>query len=173
MNVFPIFARELRCEGSIAAFRRERLGVAKMAALCFAVFVLVDRWAGGINVTRLITLGGFALAGMIPFTLLIIALSHAGNLLSGERRESTLPFLLLTHVNGYDIAIGKLLQALFLELISSLAVLPALILPLVWIGFSITETCFLALGYLNLETAVERRNSDWRATEFFASASIF
>ena len=150
VNVFPIFARDLRCKGSIAAFRRERLGVAKAAALCFALFVLVDRWVGGINVTRLITLGGFALAGMIPFTLLAIALSHAGNLLSAERREGTLPFLLLTHLNGHDIVIGKLLQALVLELISSFAVLPALILPLLWTGFSITEVCFLTLGYLNV-----------------------
>ena len=118
--------------------------------MCFAVFVLVDRWVGGINVTRLIGLGGFAIAGMIPFIFLIIALGHAGTLLSVERREGTLPLLLLTHLNGYDIAIGKLLQALFLELVSSLAGLPALVLPLGWRGFSITETCFLTLAYLNV-----------------------
>jgi hypothetical protein len=148
MNVFPIFGRELRCTSSICSFRQQRLFAAQIAAVCFAVFVLVDRWVGGINLTRLTMLGAFS--GMIPFTLLIIALSHAGNLLSAERREGTLPLLFLTHLTGYDIAIGKLLQALFLELVSSLAIVPALTLPLLAIGFSLTEVSLLVLSYLNV-----------------------
>ena len=98
MNIFPIFAHELRSESSLRAFRRQRLGVAKLAALAFVVFMLLDRWIGGINLAFFATMGGFS--GMLPFTLLIIALNHAGNLLSIERREGTLPLLLLTHLNG-------------------------------------------------------------------------
>src|SRR5688572_18378946 len=124
MNFFPIFARELRCESNIREFRRQRLGAAKVAALCFAVFVFVDRWVGGVGLTWLTVLGPFT--GIVPFMLLIIALGHAGNLLSMERREGTLPLLFLTHLTGYDIAMGKVFQALFLEVISSLAFVPAL-----------------------------------------------
>lgn len=148
MNIFPIFARELRSESSLRAFRRQRLGVAKVAALAFVVFMLVDRWVGGIRLAFFSALGPFS--GILPFTLLIVALNHAGNLLSIERREGTLPLLLLTHLNGYDIAIGKVFQALFLDLVLFLAIVPALTLPLLGIGLSFTEILFLTLAIANV-----------------------
>ena len=148
MNIFPIFARELRCESSLRVFRRQRLGVAKVAALAFVIFMLLDRWIGGINLTFFAAMGPFS--GIFPFTLLIVALNHAGNLLSIERREGTLPLLLLTHLNGYDIALGKVFQALFLDLILFLAIVPALTLPLLGIGLGLTEILFLTFAIANV-----------------------
>jgi ABC-2 family transporter protein len=148
MNLFPIFASGLRAEMRKHRLRKARLAAGATAGLTLVVLVLVDRWAGGLNVTRVLRL--VPLAGFGPFALLVIGLNRGADLLSVERREGTLPLLLLTHLTGYDIVLGKLLQALVVELSQILATVPALVLPLIAVGFGLHELWLITLGCLNV-----------------------
>jgi hypothetical protein len=112
MNFFPIFARELRSERESHRLRKQRLVAGLIAGAILVVLIFAERWVGGISLRRLISVIPIAIAGVGPFMLLVIGLSRAGNLLSVERREGTLPLLLLTRMTGHDIVLGKLLQAL-------------------------------------------------------------
>ncbi len=148
MNAYPVFARELRCAMTNHAFRKQRLVAGTFAALGFAVLLALDEWNPGFKLNRFIAF--WPLVSMLPFTLLIIGLSRGGNVLSKERREGTLPLLLITRLSGHDIIIGKLFQTLFLELTGWLVIIPMLVLPLLGAGLNLSETLLLVLACLNM-----------------------
>ena len=123
-----------------------------MAALIAGVTLMValaaERWADGFSVTRLMRVVPFAALG--PVALCILGLNRGANLLSAERREGTLPLLILTRLTGYDIVAGKLLQALLAELSLLLAITPALVMPLLMAGYRWSELVLVMIGSLNV-----------------------
>jgi ABC-type Na+ efflux pump permease subunit len=148
MSFYPVLARELRAEMQGRRLHKGRVVSGLIFGLGLAVLILLDRQAGGFNVARFLTV--VPVLETVPFLLLVIGLNRAGTILSVERREGTLPLLLLTRLTGNDIVLGKLLQALVVELNSFLAILPALVLPLIAAGVQLNELCLMVLGYLNV-----------------------
>ena len=120
-----------------------------MSGQTLLLAAIAERWTtGGLNFSKLMKMAPLASLG--PFVLFIIGLNRAVHLLAVERREGTLPLLLLTHLNGYDIVLGKLLQALAMELTLLLATVPALLLPLLASGYKANELTLILLGWLNV-----------------------
>lgn len=148
MNFAPIFMRELRCREHRRTWLRQRLRIAFAAAAVLMAFITLDTWGGGLKITRLVAVAPFV--GMAPFLLFIIGLHGASSLLSIERREGTLPLLLLTRLTGFEITFGKLVQSLAAQTAIFLAALPALVLPMLAVGFDFIETCLLTLACLNV-----------------------
>jgi hypothetical protein len=151
MNLYPIFTRELRSESRSDALRRQRVSAGLITGLLLAGLMIAEHLLGNFNVSKLVRwTATIPLGGMMPFALLVIGLSRAGHLFEEERREGILPLLLLTLLSGWDIVLGKLLQALLLEVIYFLAMLPAMLLPLIAFGFQWSELWHLALGAFNV-----------------------
>ena len=146
MMLAPLLTRELRAEARHHRLRRERFVAGLMTATVLMVFLFIERW----NAALKTFLSVAHLAGMLPFVLLVMGLTAGANLLSAERREGTLPLLLLTHLTGRDIVIGKLVAALFARLSVFLAMVPVLVLPLIVAGFKTNEVCLITLGFLNV-----------------------
>jgi ABC-type Na+ efflux pump permease subunit len=147
MTILPIFIRDLRSERRRWRWRRDRLVGGLAGGILLMILASVDRWVEGANVSRF--LKALPLTLIAPYLLLMIGLSLGAQLLSTERREGTLPLLLLTRLSGYDIVVGKLLLAFVLEINTLLAAAPGLVLPLLMAGFKGREICFLAIGCAN------------------------
>ncbi len=158
MNITPILTRELHCRDFRRALLRQRFGAGATAGALLLALVALDFWFGGLNANRLAVLGLStsrlvvfpALVGIAPFMVFVLGLHAGAALLSTERREGTLPLLLLTEVTGFDLVLGKLLQSIFTQGLIALAALPGLILPMLALGLGAKETCFLGLACLNL-----------------------
>ncbi len=149
MNLLPIFTRDLCADRDQRRLHRGRIFAGAACGLVVVALALADRWTGGaVNIPRLIRIT--PIGGIVPFLLLMIGLSLGARLLATEYREGTLPLLLLPHVTGHDILLGKLLTALALQLDSALAAVPALVLPLAVAGFGTLEITLLALACVNL-----------------------
>jgi hypothetical protein len=148
MNIFPVFARDLRGAMANRALRKQRVVGGFCAALGFSVLLIVDFLSPGFKLNRFTLF--WPLINMLPFCLLIIGLSRGGNVLSTERREGTLPLLLLTRLSGCDIILGKLFQTLVTELTGWLVIVPMLVLPLIGAGLNLSEILLLILASLNL-----------------------
>jgi hypothetical protein len=147
MTILPILIRDLRSERRRWRWRRDRLVAGAVAGVILVALAAIDRWAEGANAVRF--LKGMPLTVIAPYLFLIMGLSLGAQLLSIERRDGTLPLLLITRLTGYDILIGKLLLALTLEVNSLLAAMPSFILPLLIAGLRGKETCFLMIGCAN------------------------
>lgn len=143
-----IASRDLRAELSSYRLQKGRLVAAAIASVILLALALAERRTGGFSVSRL--LATVPLGGMVPLCLVVIGLSRASTLLSVERREGTLPLLLLTRVSGWEIVGGKLAQALVMEATVFLAALPALLLPLVAVGLRGQEIWLVLLGCCNV-----------------------
>ena len=148
MNLAPIFSREVRAAMRDQRLRQERLRVGAITTLALTAALLAEQWVDGFNLKIVISMVPLGAIG--PFLLLVTGLNLAGNLLSEERREGTLPLLLLTRLTGHDIVLGKLLTGLLLQMNVVLAALPALVMPLLAVGFPWDELCLSALGGLNV-----------------------
>src|SRR5262245_39186969 len=148
MNFVPILTRELRCGKYRLAAYRQRFGMGAATGVGLLALVLLDRWSGGVSLARLVVFP--PLIGIVPFMLFILGLHGAGTLLSAERREGTLPLLTITRLSGWDIILGKLLQALLEQVSIFLAAVPALVLPIMALGFGLGESSSLTLESLNL-----------------------
>jgi hypothetical protein len=148
MNLFPIVTRELRCLNWQRGFYRERFGVGAAAGAGLGALILADHFGG--NIKMVPTAMAVLLASVGPFMVFILGLHGAGSLLAAERREGTLPLLLMTRLSGWDIIFGKLLQSVLKQGMVFLAAIPGLVLPLLAIGFGYTELSFLVLAYGNV-----------------------
>jgi ABC-type Na+ efflux pump permease subunit len=148
MNVYPVFARELRSEVRSHALSRERVRAGLASGLGLAALLLADQWSGGVSVARMMTFLPIAEIG--PIMLFIVGLSSGSNLLAAERREGILPLLLLTRLTGHDIVLGKLLRAIVLHAQTALAIMPALVVPLIAAGIGWSELWLAVLGCLNV-----------------------
>ncbi len=148
INAMPIVVRDLRSELRSGRLHKSRLGAAGTSSVVLMALAVAERQAGGFNVTSF--LNSIPVAGLAPLLLFIVGLNRAAVLLTAERREGTLPLLLLTHLTGRNIIFSKLVQALALELSTLLATAPALILPLLAMGITGAELWLVALGSLNV-----------------------
>jgi ABC-type transport system involved in multi-copper enzyme maturation permease subunit len=129
MNFLPIVSRELR----VAARRRGTFWL-RVAAATTAVVI-----GGGFVLLNQVTGAPMANLGSHLFdvlTWLCLAAGLAAGLfltsdcLSEEKREGTLGLLFLTDLQGYDVALGKLLATSLRGFYALLAVLPILAITL-------------------------------------------
>jgi hypothetical protein len=147
VTIFPILTRGWRSVLFIHWLRRQRFGGGLSATLLLVALMVVERWKG-ISVAGMMSVVPFASIG--PITLMVIGLNAGGFLLSVERREGTLPLLLLTRLTSYDIVLGKLLQAIVLQVHSFLVAVPVLVMPLLASGIQPNELWLITLGCLNV-----------------------
>jgi hypothetical protein len=147
MNLAPVFLRELRSIDHLRRLRRERATVAGVAGVALVALLFADRFDG---ITMRRAMRTLPLAGIAPSLLFVVGLSRASTLFSTERREGTLPLLLLTHLSGFDIVFGKLLQALVTEASAFLAIVPILVLPMLASGLDSAELGFALLASVNV-----------------------
>jgi ABC-type transport system involved in multi-copper enzyme maturation permease subunit len=147
MKLFAVFLREVRAPSELQRLRRERWTAALIAAIALATLSILDR-LGDLSFGR--AMQGVALAGIAPALLLTIGLSRASTLFSVERREGTLPLLLLTHLTGFDIVLGKVLRALLTEASVFVTIIPMLVLPFCAAGLTTPEVGLALVGSLNV-----------------------
>jgi hypothetical protein len=149
-SFYPVFARELRTVAQCQARHRRRLVAGLYAVMLMAALLVADRWTGAVNLNRLARgIMFWPMAGVIPMLLFIGGLNRAGQMFSAERREGTLPLLLLTRLRGFDILLGKVLQALALQVAGFLVIVPILVLPALALGLEWGEAWRIGLGGLN------------------------
>ena len=148
MNVFPIFARDLCADREYRRLRKDRLLAGALSGVILVALAAAERWIEGFSISRLGRV--LPIAGVLPFVLLSLGLSLGTRLLATERREGTLPLLLLTHLTGHDILFGKLLAALVTQFDVLLAAAPALVLPVLVLGWGWGEAGLTALACTNL-----------------------
>ena len=168
MTFLPIIERELRVRGR----RRETYWLRCSVVLAGALGCLPQLlWSGLIGTGA--TVGPGLLTGLViaAFLLCCVACLLTADVISAERREGTLGLLLLTHVGGFDILIGKLCSAGLTGLCALVAFLPLLMLPVLAGGVTgyeafrmslvLTDTLFLALAAGLWASA---RGCDWFKT---------
>ncbi len=152
MNAFPVVQRELR-----VAARQPRTYYLRMGSAALAVVGLsyTGFWV------RTLALGR---GGGEVFELLVHLANWAGLLagvtltadaISRERREGTLGFLFLSHLNGRDVVLGKLAAHALHAFYALLAAMPVLALPLLaggvtagrfwWSMLALANTLFFAV----------------------------
>lgn len=176
MNALPVVQRELR-----VAARQPRTYYLRLvpAALAVAVLGYVGFLARAL---------GFGRGGGAVFEPLI-TLAHGVSLLVGgmltadalsrERREGTLGFLFLSHLNGWDVVLGKLAAHALHAFYALLATMPVLALPLLaggvtpgrfwWTMLALANTLFFAvsLGLLVSSASSDARRA-YKATFILA-----
>lgn len=173
MNALPVVQRELR-----VAARQPRTYYLRMvpAALAVAVLGYLGFWARAL---------GFGRGGGEVFEPLVFLASRVSLLagvmlthdaLSRERREGTLGFLFLSHLNGWDVVLGKLAAHALHAFYALLATMPVLALPLLaggvtpgrfwWAMLALANTLFFAasLGLLISSAASDARRAQGAAT---------
>ncbi len=147
-NFLPMAARHLRAELRSHRLHKGRLMTGLIMSIACVAVTVTDRWFGGPNWGQLMLVG--CLGWIVPYALLFIGLSRASGLLSAERQEGLLPLLLITHLTGWDLLLGKLLQAMVIEATLLLATAPALVLPMLVLGFNPKELTLIILGCANV-----------------------
>lgn len=147
MKLFAVFLRDVRSPSHLGQLRRERMTSALVAGIGLAALILAE-YFDSLHLGK--AMRRIPIAGIAPSLLLVIGLSRASVLFSAERREGTLPLLLLTHLTGFDIVLGKVLQALVTEGCAFLAVLPMLVLPFCEAGLNLTGSSMACLSSLNI-----------------------
>lgn len=173
MNALPVVQRELR-----VAARQPRTYYLRMvpAALAVAVLGYLGFWARALGFGR----GGGEVFEPLVFLanrvslLAGVMLTH--DALSRERREGTLGFLFLSHLNGWDVVLGKLAAHALHAFYALLATMPVLALPLLaggvtpgrfwWAMLALANTLFFAvsLGLLVSSVASDARRAQGAAT---------
>lgn len=173
MNALPVVQRELR-----VAARQPRTYYLRLvpAALAVAVLGYLGFWARTLGFGR----GGGEVFEPLVFLadrvslLAGVMLTH--DALSRERREGTLGFLFLSHLNGWDVVLGKLAAHALHAFYALLATMPVLALPLLaggvtpgrfwWAMLALANTLFFAasLGLLISSAASDARRAQGAAT---------
>src|ERR1041385_4076971 len=148
LNMFPVFAREVLGERHIRRLRKDRLLVGAISGLSLVMLACVDRWSGGLSMGRILRV--VPVDGLMPFLLVAIGVSIGTRLLATERREGTLPLLMLTRLSGRDILLGKLLAAMVMQADALLAIVPAAVLPMLMVGCGFEQTALTLLACANL-----------------------
>ena len=148
MTFLPIIDRELR----VAARKRSTFWLRVAAAVVAMVIgggVLVLAQVGAFAT---MTLGG-VLFGILTWLALGVALAtglfFTSDCLSEEKRESTLGFLFLTDLRGYDVTGGKLLATSLRGVFALLAVFPILAVTLLMGGVTGVQFWQTTLALIN------------------------
>src|SRR3989442_433954 len=131
MTFLPIFEREL----SLWARNRGTYWGRFAVALCGMVVCLPQLggmgWFGSPS-----TLGRYVFNGLVGagFLLSSCGCFLTADAISAERREGTLPLLLLTRVRPFDIVTGKLGSTGLASLCAVVALWPLLMIPVLRVG---------------------------------------
>jgi hypothetical protein len=148
--ILPVAARELR----VASRRRATYWTRTISAgaaflICFWMLIILwdpTRFGGptpGATLFRALFWFAFAY-------VMVAGLRFTASALSRERREGTLGLLFLTDLEGYDVVFGKLAGTAVDALYSTVAILPALGIPLLLGG--VTMANFLCASLILLVT---------------------
>ena len=147
MTLFPIIERELRVRARRKALRWPRVIMAAVALLILTWTVFVPQWAGvGLPPQAAVTLS---------FGLLFIVAAFMGARLtadsvSQEYRDQTIGLLLLSHLKGWEIAIGKLVSNTLTAAFTLMATVPMLSIPVLAGGAEAGQVFKLGLAMLNV-----------------------
>lgn len=145
MSFLPIVERELRVTSRRGGFYWGRLAAAGTALVLGAILHRSTRGTGALEI------GAALFAGLSWLTLAICLLAGAAltaDRLSEERREGTLGLLFLTDLRGYDVVLGKLAAAALPALYQLLAVLPLLVLSLLFGGIAMVQVLKVSAALL-------------------------
>jgi ABC-type transport system involved in cytochrome c biogenesis permease component len=148
MRFLPIVERELRVAARQPKTWWRRVLTMGVALAVFAfVYLTVGQWTSlsGIGQQLFSMLSGF---GMV-YALLAGPLATV-DCLSHERREGTLGLLFLTDLRSYDVVLGKTVAASLNIVLSLMAALPVVALPILMGGVSLTQLTFVMLALVNI-----------------------
>lgn len=151
MTLIPIIERELRVRARRKGLRWPRVVMATVALLLLTWTVFVPQWVGvGMPPQMLMQVG----VGMSFGLLLIVAAFMGARLtadsISQEYRDQTIGLLLLSHLKGWQIAIGKLVSNTLTAGFTLMAVVPMLSVPVLGGGAEAGEILKLSLVMLNV-----------------------
>lgn len=147
MTFLPVVERELRVAARRRAVFWVRFASATIAVLLGGGILWFEgeargpAGAGRLLFEQLSALAFFLCLGSGPI--------FTSDVLSEERREGTLGLLFLTDLRGYDVVAGKVAAASVNALMSLLATLPVLALPLLLGGVSLVDFGRMALALLS------------------------
>ena len=146
MNVQPIIARELRVKARSPHLRWPRLIMAALALLIVTWLQFLPQWFGAAMPPSMALVLGFQLAFLAA---LFMGARLTADALSQEYREKTLGLLFLSHLRGWEIAVGKLTSHTVTALFTLLATVPILSIPLMTGGMSGSAVLRLSLAILS------------------------
>lgn len=147
MTFLPIAARELR----VATRRRATYWNRSVAVLLATIVTLysLTALARGANPAQAGTTLFSILARMAFLCCLFSGVFLTADCLSEEKREGTLGLLFLTDLNGYDVALGKLMVTSLSAFYGLLAIFPVLAVPILMGGVAFGEFWRVAAALLN------------------------
>lgn len=146
MNFAPIIVRELRVRARQVRLRWGRVILAALALLIVTWLLLLPQWFGARMPASLALVTSFQLAFVVAF---FMGARLTADAFSQEYRDNTLGLLLLSHLRGWEIAVGKLTSNTLTALYSLLAAVPMLSIPLLAGGATGMLVLRLALATLN------------------------
>src|SRR5687768_13988207 len=146
MTFLPIVERELRERARWRSTYWVR-GVIAFLATGVAAFVLMFVTATTLGAVGKVT---FTILGWIAFPFVILeGLRNTADSLSAEKREGTLGLLFLTDLKGYDVVLGKFFASSLSSFYALLAMVPALVVPVLLGGVTGGEFWRLVLALIN------------------------
>lgn len=171
--MLPVLTRELRTAAQERVRRRRTVLAVGYASLVLAGILVAERWTGRVMLQSATAgLLVWAVTGLIPVLALVGGINRVGQMIGTEHREGTLPLLLLARLTGFEIVMGKVFQALLLQVTGFLVLLPVLVLPVlaagwpwaqVWrIALALLNTLFFGLALGALTSVLARGERGWR-----------
>ncbi len=174
ITMLPIARRELRVQSRQSKTYYGRLRAAVLGLILIAN-ILFFQSHGNLNPSQVRS--AFILLMVVGFIYAMVGGARlTTDCLSEEKRNGTLPFLFLTHLQGYDIVLGKLAAYALPALYALLAVFPIVAILLLFGGLeaillfevlvAVLNALFLSLS-IGLTTSAIFRNR--RASESVAA----
>lgn len=149
MTVLPIVDRELRGASRRPATYWIRTAMAFLALAVAGIIILFSALSRSTAPQTV----GMTVFWWLSWLSFIFCLNSGamltGDCLSFEKREGTLGLLFLTDLKGYDVVLGKLTASSISGLLSILAVMPVMCLPLLMGGISGSAMLHVAVVLLN------------------------
>jgi len=146
MTFLPILERELRIRARTRANYWGRLMVGTAAIVACAPPLI---WSASFTPAAQAGQGAFGALVSAAFLLCCAACLVTCDTISSERRDGTLGLLLLTRVKHLDVLLGKFASSGLTSLLSLIAFLPVLALPLLTGGVTGGEAARKLLALLN------------------------
>ncbi len=146
MNLLPVAWRELRVAARQPRSYSLRTLTAGAALGIMAYAALVARAFGLSGQGRTLFLG---LMSFTSWLCLLAGVRLTADAISRERREGTLGFLFLSHLSGWDVALGKLTAQATHAFYALLAAMPVLALPILQGGVTGGEFWWSLLALAN------------------------
>lgn len=146
MTLLPIIERELRVRARRRGLRWPRVITALVVLIIVTWMVFVPQWAGVPMPPQAPLAMSF---GLLFLVAAFLGARLTADSVSQEYREQTLGLLLLSHLKGWEIAVGKLVSNALTAVFTLLATVPILSIPVLAGGAPPATVCKLALAMLN------------------------